>query len=94
MSDIRHPMQPVYLDPNGTARFKRNKIVDFLLNWASARGMSLNQLALMPFDDEDREQLAQLIGYSVGGFCDLSYTSDAARSAAWAEAEQLLKKGG
>ena len=29
----------------------------------------------MPFSDEDREQFAQLIGYSVSGFGELSYAS-------------------
>ena len=68
-----HPTQPLELDNHGTLRFKENKIVSFLLN---AGPFDLNQLALMSFTNEDREQLAQLIGYSLSGFGDLSYVSD------------------
>jgi hypothetical protein len=69
----KHPMQPLEVDKGGVIRFKQNKIVRFLVDWASSRGMSLNDLAMLPFDDDDRTQLAQLIGYSVSGFSELSY---------------------
>lgn len=69
----RHPMQPLVEDEQGTLRFKKNKIVRFLLD---AGPFDLGQLALMPFDDEDREQFAQLIGYSLSGFGGLDYVSD------------------
>lgn len=72
-----NPIQPIFLDRHGVMRFKDNKIVRYLLDYASARGCSLNELACMEFSDDDRRQLAQLIGYSVGGFSDLSYVSDA-----------------
>ncbi len=36
----------------------------------------MNQLARMEFSDEDREQFAQLTGYSLSGFGDLDYVSD------------------
>lgn len=65
-----HPIQPLYLDENGTIRFKHNRIVSFLLD---AGPFDMNQLALMEFSREDREQFAQLIGYSLGGFGELSY---------------------
>jgi hypothetical protein len=35
----------------------------------------MNSLAVMTFSREDREQFAQLIGYSVSGFGELSYCS-------------------
>lgn len=66
-----HPVQPLILD-DGIIRFKRNAIVRYLLD---AGPFNLNQLALMPFTDEDREQFAQLIGYSLSGFGELSYVS-------------------
>jgi hypothetical protein len=69
----KHPMQPVYEDEHGTLRFKPNAIVRFLLDDGPN---NLNRLALLPFSNEDREQLAQLIGYSVSGYSDLSYVSD------------------
>lgn len=85
-----HPMQSVILDEDGTARFKANKIVEYLQSWATLRGMDMNALAIMPFDREDREQFAQLIGYSVSGFGELSYASDEAVDKADRLVEQLL----
>lgn len=74
MSDlIKHPIQPTYLDENNTLRFKQNEIVCFLLNTGE---INLNMLAGMDFSAEDREQFAQLIGYSLSGFGELSYVSD------------------
>lgn len=40
----------------------------------------MNMLALMPFTDEERSQLAQLIGYSVSGYGDLSYAKNVAEA--------------
>lgn len=84
-----HPMQPVYLDEAGVVRFRENAIVRTLLDYASARGLSLNELAVMPFSAEDRMQLAQLIGYSVSGYGELSYVTDASFAEAWQRAEDL-----
>jgi hypothetical protein len=69
-----HPTQPLESDSNGVLRFKKNAIVNFLLD---SSPYDMNQLAAMHFSDEDREQFAQLIGYSLCGFADLNYTSDA-----------------
>lgn len=85
-----HPMQPVVIDEQGTARFKANAIVRFLIDWATPRGIDMNALALMPFNQEDREQFAQLIGYSVSGFGDLSYASARLVNEADSQAEMLL----
>lgn len=66
----KHPMQPIELDQHGVMRFKENKIVRHLLD----RGViDMNQLARLPFSQEDRSQFAQLIGYSVSGWSDLGY---------------------
>ncbi len=81
------PLQPLCRDQHGTIRFQENKIVAFLVEWARDRGMSLNDLARLPFPDQDREQLAQLIGYSLGGFSELSYVS----SQTYARAEEAAK---
>lgn len=63
----RHQTLP---DPYGalTVRFKENSIVRFLLDGGP---FDLNMLARMPFSVEDREQFAQLIGYSLEGFGEL-----------------------
>ena len=76
MKEVRHPVQPVVVDENGVERFKGNKIVLFLLRNG---GYDMNDLGRMEFSNEDREQFAQLIGYSVSGFGDLSYVSDETR---------------
>jgi hypothetical protein len=83
---MKHPIQPI-VEVNGTKRFKENKIVRYLLD---AGGIDMNKLAIMPFDQNDREQFAQLIGYSLSGFSDLSYASDVVVEAADKMAEYGL----
>lgn len=82
-------MQPLVVE-NGVVRFRENKIVRFLIDWGRSRGMSLNELAMMPFDNEDHEQLAQLIGYSVSGYGDLSYVSHESYTEAVRAEKKLL----
>ena len=65
---MKHPTQKII-----DYRFVENKIVNYLLDNG---GIGLNDLAVIPFDNEDREQFAQLIGYSLSGYSDLSYVSD------------------
>jgi hypothetical protein len=78
----RNPIQPLAKDALGVLRFKENAIVRHLLDWARPHGMDLNKLACMDFTQDDREQFAQLIGYSLSGFAELSYVSDATYTAA------------
>lgn len=73
LAKLKHPNQPTAPDENGTIRFKRNEIVVYLLE---AGPFDMNHLAVRPFEDEDREQFAQLIGYSVGGYEELRYVSE------------------
>ncbi len=70
---MKHPIQPLEKDSDNVLRFKRNAIVRFLLD---AGPFDMNQLTSRPFSQEDREQFAQLIGYSLGGFSELEYVSD------------------
>jgi hypothetical protein len=67
------PLQPLYKDEKGFIRFKSNKIVRYLLDNGP---YDLNYIAGVDFSNEDREQFAQLIGYSLFGFSELSYVSD------------------
>ncbi len=85
----KHPMQPIELDEHGTARFKGNTVVQYLLD---AGGIDMNKLAIIPFDQDDRQHFAQLIGYSVCGFGDLSYTPRKIVEEADAQVEELLAK--
>ena len=91
-SQSRHPMQPFVRSADGVVRFKPNEIVRFLLDIG---GIDMNRLAGLSFSQEDRTQFAQLIGYSLSGFHELSYVPDtvaiaaskAARRAGFANAE-------
>lgn len=68
----KHPIQPLGM-VGDVLRFKENKIVRRLLDEG---GIDMNQIATWDVPREDREQFAQLIGYSHSGFGDLSYASD------------------
>lgn len=63
-------MQPLVSDSAGDVRFKKNLIVDFLL---LKGGYDMNDINDIEFPVEDREQFLQLIGYSVGGFSEITY---------------------
>lgn len=81
---VQHPMQPLVWDGK-IIRFKANKIVAHLIDHG---GIDMNAIALLNFSREDQEQFAQLIGYSVSGFGDLSY----ARKTTVAKADALADK--
>ena len=77
-SELRHPQQPVGWDGAGVIRFKPNAIVQALLDdCRRLGGLDLNGIGIGVargrYTNEDQIQLAQLIGYSVSGFGDLSY---------------------
>lgn len=84
---MKHPIQPLAKDEHGVMRFKGNAIVQHLLD---SGGIDMNRLAVLEFSQDDREQFAQLIGYSLSGFSSLSYVSDETFAAA--EAMSKSKK--
>lgn len=89
----RHPMQPIVIADDGIIRFKRNRAVRFLLDEATAgRPCDLNRIAFQEFPREDMEQLAQLVGYSVSGFGDLSYAKKSTVRKADKIADKLIRK--
>ena len=73
MTEQPHPVQPLITDEDGFLHFKANAIVRFLLDDGPS---DTNRLARIPFSREDRVQFAQLIGYPLAGFGELSYVSD------------------
>jgi len=76
-------VRPLIRDNSGTIRFKANALVVHLLENG---GLNMNDLSQVPnVSVGDREEFAQLIGYSVRGFEELSYVSDEAVEAAWKE---------
>lgn len=74
-----HPIQPIEKDGRGVLRFKKNAIVCHLLENG---GIDMNMIARLDFSAEDRQQFAQLIGYSLSGYGELSYVTDDAYGAA------------
>lgn len=83
---MKRPMQRVGIDEHGTARFEKNTIVERLLDEGP---FDLNKIACWPnISKADREQFAQLIGYSVGGFSELPYVRDKT----YARAEKRARK--
>ena len=79
-----HPIQPI-VEKDGVLRFRENALVRFLLDTHPT--VDMNTLAKFPCSDEDREQFAQLIGYSLGGFADLHYAREETIAVAYRLAE-------
>lgn len=95
MTEPKHPVQPVYTDEHGTYRFKGNAIVRALVEAAEIGSkLDLNMIATMDFSREDRVQFAQLIGYSVSGFGDLSYVKDRDYAKAQTQVRKMKKETG
>lgn len=85
----RHPIQPLVETASRVVRFKKNAIVCFLLDGGK---FDMNDLAVMNFSAEDREQFAQLIGYSLSGFGELSYVANKTYESAAAQPVHREKK--
>lgn len=91
----RNPMQPLVKDQHGTVRFKGNAIVEYLLECARVgKSADLNHIARLDFTQDDRCQFAQLIGYSLSGYHELSYVSDEHAMEASAEAHKQWSDAG
>lgn len=83
---MNQPMQPLVYDDKGVLRFKPNAIVQYILDNG---GTDLNKIACLPFSKEDRQQFAQLIGYSLGGYSSLSYVDNES----YETAEKIFNEG-
>lgn len=81
------PVLPLIIDGGGRVRFRTNAIVRFLLDNGPH---DMNSLAMGDFSPEDREHFAQLIGYSLDGFGELSYVSEATYEAAHAASAEAM----
>ena len=87
---MKHPMQPIRKAEGGIIRFQSNAIIERL--WREGK-LDLNAIACWKgISDDDHMQLAQLLGYSVGGYCDLRYASEESKDAADAIAD-LVSEG-
>ena len=82
-------MKKMPIQPIEDYRFVPNRIVQHLLDNGP---FDMNSIAMMDFTNEEREQFAQLIGYSISGFGSLGYVSDETYNAAEAIAEKGLSE--
>ena len=87
---MKNPIQPLAKDGHGVLRFKANGIVQHLIDTHPACNM--NDLAIRNFTDDDRQQFAQLIGYSLSGYGELGYVDDEAYTAASYMAQGMDEK--
>ena len=65
------------IDPDGVQRFKANGAVNWLLHFAKSDGCALNDMAMAfcegKFTQSDFAEFYMSLGYSVCGFCELSF---------------------
>lgn len=81
---MKNPIQPIVKDKLGVLRFKPNAIVEHLLKVARDAGVcDMNKLAFLDFSADDRQQFAQLVGYSLSGYSELGYVDSDAYDAAY-----------
>lgn len=86
MSKTKHPIQPTEVDGHGVLRFKKNPIVDFLVEQYGLNALrnTFSDQRYGSHTEDDWDQLNQLQGYSVSG-CPLS--DETIRSVATASSE-------
>lgn len=92
---MKNPIQPFMKDSQGVIRFKKNELVNALLEHGQSNGLGLNELACkytVAEHADDWQQLAQLIGYSLRGYGELCYVSDDAYGTAAAMADEGLSE--
>jgi len=87
------PVQPVVRDPEGVVRFRVNRVVRAFMEAArDGKQLDLNAIASAhiagQYTREELVQFAQLIGYSVSGWSDLSYVTDRD----YAKAQRLVQR--
>ncbi len=79
-ADVVHPGAP-RVDPETGRPYHQGRL-------------DLTKIATLPFPQEDREQFAQLMGYSISGYHELDYVSDESCAEASVRAEQVLPNSG
>lgn len=91
------PMQPIVLASDGVVRFQENRIVSRLVKAAEkGQRLNINDIAICAaqgmYTDAEQMQLAQLIGYNVSGFGDLSYADRRVVKRADDKAQKIWEK--
>lgn len=90
---VRQPMQPIIVDENGVARFKKNKMVADLMDRVAPAVENWMRKEVIDgrYTREDYTQLMQLVGYSVAGFGDLDLVDKDATARADAIVETMMR---
>lgn len=82
----KYKNQPLIRDFNNCIRFNENRIISKLVEIARRHGYDLSEIAKEThsgkFSQGEVEQLLQLIGYSVSGFCDLELVTKTSKAKA------------
>lgn len=73
---VSQSSQPLIKDERGVVRFKENALVVALWEHGDKTGLGTAELDQRDFPKEDRQQLAQLVGYSLQGYHRLSYAPE------------------
>jgi len=93
---LDYPDQPMHADPE--IRFRSNRIVRVLLERARAQNFGLNEIMDMAgcgaFSKDELRQLVQLLGYTLGGYLELSFVDDASKDRAERAAARLIDDPG
>jgi len=81
---MKQPMQPIHRDKDGSIRFQANQLVrDLVDGLISGDFNTITALvARGRYSQADYEQLMQLWGYAVSGYCELSLVSDESKNEA------------
>ena len=89
----KYTMQPIIEGSDGVIRFSENRIISALVEHGRLTGFDLNYIHAEAqegaFSVEEIEQLNQLIGYSVSGFCEISCHRGSVKYRAWKKAQKL-----
>jgi len=96
--ELDYPDQPMHTDHQGEIRFRSNRIVRVLLERTRAHGFTLNEIMDMAgcgaFSRDELRQLAQLLGYTLGGYLELDFVDDASKDRAERAAARLIEDSG
>lgn len=71
--EIPHPLQDIFLDTDGIVKFRENRIIASMFNSGKIDWRKIDR---SEFSDEDKRQLAMLMGLSVDDFACLPYIDE------------------
>lgn len=89
MSEI--PMRPIFIDDANRPAFKGNAVIQYLVRSGKLNMVqAVEKIADKSLPQEDIDEFYQLVGYSIGGYCEIKFVSDESCEKALAIAERLV----